>query len=497
MAAEAQVIKEFLVSLGFKVDEAGAKKFRTGLGDTTKGALALGSAVVGVGIAIEKFVEQMTEGLSKLYYVSQRTGATVGGLKSTAAGFEAIGLKASQAQEATEDLGDMLRKPWFKQQLQGWGINVNQKTEDIANDAIHMLADRWKQGGAQRQLAENFAEQWMHINARDLATMVQNLPAADAMRDAVSLRQRESGVDLDASAKDAAEFQRQLKLINEDFGVLANEVLPHLMPEVHSLANDFEELLHAIIKSNAEMPKQTGFFKQLWQALSGQAITTVDTTENAAIKTGDAELDEYYRNHPDKRPGADRGAGNSSAELRMAARKIASNYGLDPAEFEAQIQVESGFNPDAKNKNSTAKGVAQFTDGTAASRGFTAGQDPLRDLAEAARLLHDLMEKNHLTQKQAEAWYYGGTSSGPTASTALGAQDYQRKIEQARLGAGAGAAGLTSGVAAGAAKTFAPQTTYNINVTGQDATNTATSVKSVVRLSNEELTRNGLSILSN
>src|ERR1700691_4567468 len=107
MAADSEVFKEFLVSLGFKIDEAGAKKFRTGLSDTTKGALELGGAVVGVGMAIEKFVEKMTEGLSKLYYMSERTGATVGGLKSTAAGFMAIGLSADKAYEATEALGDM------------------------------------------------------------------------------------------------------------------------------------------------------------------------------------------------------------------------------------------------------------------------------------------------------------------------------------------------------------------------------------------------------
>src|SRR6267378_1861119 len=111
MAAESDIIKEFLIAIGFKIDEAGGKKFRGALSESTKDAMKLGGAVIGVGIAIEKFVETMADGLSRLFYISERTGATVAGLKATEAAFQGIGLQAGVATEAIEAIGDMLRKP--------------------------------------------------------------------------------------------------------------------------------------------------------------------------------------------------------------------------------------------------------------------------------------------------------------------------------------------------------------------------------------------------
>lgn len=91
----AETIKDFLVSLGFQVDEAGARKFDTVIAGTTAQAMKLGVAVEAAAISVVAFTAKIASGLDQLYWASQRTGATV-------AGIQAIGYAAAQAGSSAE-----------------------------------------------------------------------------------------------------------------------------------------------------------------------------------------------------------------------------------------------------------------------------------------------------------------------------------------------------------------------------------------------------------
>jgi len=91
----AETIKDFLVSLGFQVDEDGARKFDTVIAGTTAQAVKLGVAVEAAAISVVAFTAKIASGLDQLYWASQRTGATV-------AGIQAIGYAASQAGSSAE-----------------------------------------------------------------------------------------------------------------------------------------------------------------------------------------------------------------------------------------------------------------------------------------------------------------------------------------------------------------------------------------------------------
>ncbi|WP_191923768.1 lytic transglycosylase catalytic [Pantoea agglomerans] len=86
----AETIKDFLVSLGFQIDDAGARKFDSVVLGTTLQVVKLGAAVEATAISVVAFTAKIASGLDQLYWSSQRTGATV-------AGIQAIGYAASQA----------------------------------------------------------------------------------------------------------------------------------------------------------------------------------------------------------------------------------------------------------------------------------------------------------------------------------------------------------------------------------------------------------------
>jgi hypothetical protein len=75
----AETLKDFLISLGFKVDEAGARKFDAVVAGTTLKAIELGTKVELAAASVVAFTAKIASGLDNLYWASQRTGATVQG----------------------------------------------------------------------------------------------------------------------------------------------------------------------------------------------------------------------------------------------------------------------------------------------------------------------------------------------------------------------------------------------------------------------------------
>ncbi|MEH4267105.1 lytic transglycosylase, partial [Klebsiella aerogenes] len=77
----AETIKDFFVSLGFKVDESGERKFNAVLAGVTSNAIKTGFAVEAAALSVVAFTAKIAQASDKLYWASQRTGATVQGLK--------------------------------------------------------------------------------------------------------------------------------------------------------------------------------------------------------------------------------------------------------------------------------------------------------------------------------------------------------------------------------------------------------------------------------
>lgn len=85
MSGNADTIKDFLVSLGFDIDQAGANKFEAVLKGVTANVLKVGAVVEGAALSIVGFTTQIANGLDKIYWASQRTGASVRASKRWAA----------------------------------------------------------------------------------------------------------------------------------------------------------------------------------------------------------------------------------------------------------------------------------------------------------------------------------------------------------------------------------------------------------------------------
>ena len=108
MSGNADTIKDFLVSLGFDIDQAGANKFEAVLKGVTANVLKVGAVVEGAALSIVGFTTQIANGLDKIYWASQRTGASVQGIKALGYAASQTGASAESAMSSLEGLAGFM-----------------------------------------------------------------------------------------------------------------------------------------------------------------------------------------------------------------------------------------------------------------------------------------------------------------------------------------------------------------------------------------------------
>lgn len=137
MSDNADTIKDFLISLGFDIDQAGAIKFDTVLKSVTANVLKVGAVVEGTALAVVGFTTQIANGLDKVYWASQRTGASVQGIKALGYAASQTGASAESAMSSLEGLASFMRNsPGAEGFLNRLGVqtrDVSGKMRDTAS----------------------------------------------------------------------------------------------------------------------------------------------------------------------------------------------------------------------------------------------------------------------------------------------------------------------------------------------------------------------------
>ena len=210
-------IKEFLVKLGFQVDEAALKKFNTGIVSVTKSVFALGAAVEGLAVSIAYGVERFSQDLEQLYFASQRTKASAENIKALDTAAQNFGATAGEAKASLEAFAHFLRaNPTGEAVVRMFGIKTRDKNGRV-RDTSEMLVD----------LGEQFQKMpvWMALQRGQMLGLSENTilalsnPEYRAEYTALQKTLKDSGFA--QSTRDAHLFMEQLRSLEtvvEAFG---------------------------------------------------------------------------------------------------------------------------------------------------------------------------------------------------------------------------------------------------------------------------------------
>jgi hypothetical protein len=210
----AEVMKSFLVSLGFDVDESGQRKFEATLTGVTANAIKAGTAIEAAALSVVAFTAKIASGLDELFWASQRTGASVQGIKAVGYAVSQVGGDANAARNSLENLARFLRNnPGAEGFLNRLGVQTRDASGRM-RDMSQVFADAGRQLSKMPYYRANQYAQMLGIDENTLMAMRRGLGQYQGEYSAMA---KAIGFNADRAAESSNRFMTSLK----SFGTLA------------------------------------------------------------------------------------------------------------------------------------------------------------------------------------------------------------------------------------------------------------------------------------
>ncbi|WP_248792521.1 transglycosylase SLT domain-containing protein [Escherichia coli] len=241
MSGNADTIKDFLVSLGFDIDQAGANKFEAVLKGVTANVLKVGAVVEGAALSIVGFTTQIANGLDKIYWASQRTGASVQGIKALGYAASQTGTSAESAMSSLEGLAGFMRSnPGAEGFLNRLGVQTRDASGKMRDTAAIFTGVGQKLNNMPYYRAKQYA-QMLGIDENTLMAMRRGMNGFTA--DYQSMLQK-TGFNADKAAVQSNKFMTSMRGLTSLFGIMRDKIGSNL---AGGLAGSLDSLRRRIL----------------------------------------------------------------------------------------------------------------------------------------------------------------------------------------------------------------------------------------------------------
>ena len=237
--SDSTVIKEFLVALGFKVDEAKLKKFTQGIDTTTKFVGKLGLGVATMATAVEAAVVKVSSTFEDLYYASKRIGDTVADIRGFSFAMGQVGSTGKAGLQAMENVAEFLRSyPGGARFLQGLGVDLKfvDGQAQVTSETMEQLA------GVLRAMPYARAKVYagvLGIDPNALQAMLRG--TGEAQKRFHDLAQR-MGVDQDKAAQASKDFMNDLRELLAVVTLTFDKIILKVQPISRDIIRSLEDL---------------------------------------------------------------------------------------------------------------------------------------------------------------------------------------------------------------------------------------------------------------
>ncbi|WP_113415656.1 lytic transglycosylase catalytic [Escherichia coli] len=239
----AETIKDFLVSLGFSVDDAGAKKFGSVLAGTTANVIKMGLAVEGSALSVVAFTAKIASGLDNLYWASQRTGATVQGIQSIGYAVSQVGGSVDAARTSLESLSRFVRN---NPGAEGFLNRLGVQTRDASGNMRDMAAIFTGVGQKLSSMPYYRANQYAQMLGIDENTLMAMRRGVGDFSGQYSAMAKAIGFNADQAALSSNRFMTSLKSLGEMAGMARDKIGSNL---ADGLAGQIDNLRKKIIEN--------------------------------------------------------------------------------------------------------------------------------------------------------------------------------------------------------------------------------------------------------
>lgn len=241
MSSNADTIKDFLVSLGFDIDQAGANNFETVLKGVTANVMKVGAVVEGAALSIVGFTTRIANGLDKIYWASQRTGASIQGIKALGYAASQTGASAESAMSSLEGLAGFMRSnPGAEGFLNRLEVQTRDASGKMRDTASIFTGVGQKLNNMPYYRAKQYA-QMLGIDENTLMAMRRGMNGFTA--DYQSMLQK-TGFNADKAAVQSNKFMTSMRGLTSLFGIMRDKIGSNL---AGGLAGSLDSLRRRIL----------------------------------------------------------------------------------------------------------------------------------------------------------------------------------------------------------------------------------------------------------
>jgi hypothetical protein len=249
----ADTIKEFLVSLGFKVDESSFRKFKDGVGMSSADVAKLGLAATGTAVAVAAAVVKISKEYENLYWASQRTGATVTNLQAVSYAASQIGLSADQGKGAIEAMAASMR---MNPGLQGLATAYGASAKDPVERLQQLVTGMKKAFGPDGYFAAAMQASNFGIPEPVFFQMWANIDKMKEEADDYKKRVKDVGLNTEETAKDSNALQTSLRRLGSDFDLLGTAISSKFIVPLKDAVDWIDKMILATGKITAMSAEQ-------------------------------------------------------------------------------------------------------------------------------------------------------------------------------------------------------------------------------------------------
>lgn len=289
MAGNTEILREYLVALGFRVEQNEAKKFDNQLARWDKRAALLSKALIGVGTAAVGMVATFTYQMERLYYASRRAESAAGNLQALDFGARQVGVK--NITQSVEALARNLRSnPGLQGLLNSLGVRVQGRDKsDVLMDLVTQL----------KKMPFFVAQRYASLFGIDPDTLFMLQDGLDKWKAANQQRKQwaqEMGVDTEAAAQAGVELANQWNEVLERAGLFRDVLVLAMLPAMREFSKVMAEVLKdwsALIQSQ---PQQGSLIDRFLEGVGLKDVGGgVQLSQQAAERLGQNETDREYK----------------------------------------------------------------------------------------------------------------------------------------------------------------------------------------------------------
>jgi hypothetical protein len=230
------VIREFLVSLGYEVDDQSERKFNNSLRGAVVQANLLADAITGMARFVVEGIEKVARSFDSLYWTSQRTGASVENIRALSYAVSQLGGTYEGARASIEAFGAHLRSnPGYASLLRTLGVSTEQNGH--MRDQVEILEDLGK-ALSRKPYAQ--AVQYANALGIDEQTM-RALMSGDLQKNIgkYSELQKSLGFDNEKAAAASKDFMNAMREVQATIETVVAKILTDLEPAITKVMKEF------------------------------------------------------------------------------------------------------------------------------------------------------------------------------------------------------------------------------------------------------------------